>query len=724
MRVNPAASTPGHRSCGDRDGATPRSGVLEVFEQERGAALPIPDGQPGAGRALSAAGPGAPTEPLRAGQVAAAVAVAALPLGLAALASGEVFSRPLMVALHGALILFLVVIAGAAFAVQWYAAEAGLHEARGRFVGAAFLGLAVLEGYHLLAVPGMPGVAANATWDHGAAWWHGARGWMAVTLIAAAFVPRDSDHPLLRRGPIAAISLLAAGALFAVESAAVGPGTLFPPGGGTTLARAGSEVVLALLCVAGLLLHLRRYRASGEAMYLRVATALGLSAVGQVAYGLSHSGIDLLGITAHVYSAVAGWVVFDTFFVATVLDPYRRLAGTTRELAASNRYLEQLRGRIEGELAETIGRLAESTERETKARAELEAAIAAAPEAILVISPDGRVVRQNAMAERLFAEALDLHDDSVMSRWRLLKPRTTDGRPIALEDVPLERALRGETVRGFVMAIQPREKRGTWVSVSAAPIRAENRIVGAVAAVADVSALQELQGRQEDLLRAVSHDLRNPLQIVLIQAERLLRLVEGADKPRRAAEAVVAASRQMGGMIRDLVDVARMESGRLKLSCRSLDLRAWLPELVAMSAGVVDPARVRLSLPGDLPLAWADPERLDRVVLNLLTNAFAHSPAGAAVEIHAAAGEEELRVSVRDQGTGIPGSDLPHVFERFYRGPAGSGADGLGLGLFISRLLVEAHGGHIAVESPPGQGATFTFTVPLAVPMPTRGTRA
>ena len=337
-----------------------------------------------------------------------------------------------------------------------------------------------------------------------------------------------------------------------------------------------------------------------------------------------------------------------------------------------------------------------------------------------MISPDGRVVRQNAMAGRLFAEALDLHDDSVMSRWRLLRPRTTDDRPIALEDVPLERALRGETVRGFVMAIQPRGKPGTWVSVSAAPIRAENRIVGAVAAVADVSALQELQGRLEDLLRAVSHDLRNPLQIILLQGERLLRLSEGADRPRRAAEAVVAASRQMGGMIRDLVDAARMESGRLKLSCRSLDLRAWLPELVTMSAGVVDPARVRLSLPADLPLAWADPERLDRVVLNLLTNAFAHSPAGTEVEIRASAGEEELRVSVLDQGAGIPAADLPHVFERFYRGPAGSGADGLGLGLFISRLLVEAHGGHIAVESPPGRGATFTFTVPLAVPMPVR----
>ncbi len=722
MPVNAGPSTARSRICGDPDRATPLSGVIEPFAQGRGIAVPDREANP--------ADEGAPSGGGAAGRLhlshgLAAGAFAALPIVLAALLPERLASRPAMVALHGLLVLFVVVVAGSTFAVQWYAAQEGPEEARGRFVGAAFLGLAVLEGYHLLAVPGMPGVAADASWDHGAAWWHGARGWMGVTLLAAAFVPRRSSHPLLRRGPMAAISLLAAAILFAVESAAVGPGTLIPAGGGITWLRAGSEVVLALVCLAGLILHLLRHRATGEAMHLRLAEALGLSAIGQVAYGLSRTGIDFLGAAAHVYSAVAGWVVFDTFFVAAVLDPYRRLDGTTRELAASNRYLEQLRGRIEGELAETIGRLAESTERETKARAELEAAIAAAPEAILVISPDGRVVRQNAMAERLFAEASDPRDDSVMSRWRLLKPRTTDGRPIALEDVPLERALRGETVRGFVMAIRPRGRLGTWVSVSAAPIRAGNAIVGAVAAVADVSALQELQGRLEDLLRAVSHDLRNPLQIILLQGERLLRLSEGDEGPRRAASAVVAASRRMGGMIRDLVDAARMESGRLKLSCRSLDLRAWLPELVAMSAGVVDPARVRLSLPGDLPLAWADPERLDRVVLNLLTNAFAHSPAGAEVEIRAAAGEEELRISVHDRGGGIPAVDLPHVFERFYRGPAvGTAAEGLGLGLFISRLLVEAHGGRIAAESPPGQGATLTFTVPLAVPMPARGPRA
>jgi signal transduction histidine kinase len=481
--------------------------------------------------------------------------------------------------------------------------------------------------------------------------------------------------------------------------------------------RIAIEAVTVALAAAGLALHVLRYRRSGDWLFMRMAMALGLLALGEAADALSASPADALGLCAHLYAAVAGWLVYDALFAAAVLDPYVRLETATRELRASNAHLELLRGRIEGELAETIGRLAETTEREVKSRAELEAAIAATPEAILVYSPQGRILRQNELARRLFLAAQDLREDSVLSRWKALKPRTTDGRPVPLEEDPLARALRGETVRGCVLAIHPPGRKATWVSVSAAPIRAEDVLVGAVAAVADVSALQDLQSQLEDLLRSVSHDLRNPLQIVLLQGERLLRLAnaDGSEKVRHAATAVIAASRQMGSLIRDLVDAARMESGRQRLACQPLDLGTWLPGLLSLSAGAIDPARVRLDLPRDLPLAWADPARLDRVVLNLLGNALRHSPAGAEVLVSAAVRGDQVAVAVHDRGGGIAPEDLPHLFERFYRGKASVG-DGLGLGLYIVRLLVEAHGGRIRAESGPGAGSTFTFTLPLALP--------
>jgi len=672
--------------------------------------------------AASAAAP--PRAQLRARHALAGVALASLPVLLLALLPAGLLGEGLFHALHSALLLFLVVMGGATFAVQWYAASRGLEEPRGRFVGASFLGLAALEALHLLAVPGMPGILGATSWEHGVFWWHMARGWVALTLLAAAFLPRASSHPLLARGPLAAVSLLMVAILMAAEPWLVTPGSFIGPDGGGTRGRAALEALLALASLAGIALHTHRFRQTGEPLYLRTAQALGMVAIGQLAYALSRGQADLLGLGAHLYAAVSGYLIFDTLFAAAILDPYRKVAQSSRELAAANLYLEQLRGRIEGELAETIGRLADTTEREAKSRAELEAAIAAVPEAIVILSAQGMVTRQNAMARQLFTASRDLHDDSVLNRWKQLKPRTTEGKPLSMEEHPVLRALRGETVRGQVVEIQPPGKRATWISVSAAPIRADDQLVGAVAAAADVSALQELQSQLEDLLRAVSHDLRNPLQIILLQAERLLRLSEaegeGRDKERRAAAAVVAASRQMGAMIRDLVDAVRMEGGRLRLACQPLDLGAWLPALLSVSGGAVEPARVKLELPSDLPLCWADPARLDRVILNLLANALAHSPPGADVRVRAVALGGEVQLTVRDQGAGIAAADLPHIFERFYRGHSTRSGDGLGLGLFIARLLVDAHGGRIWAESIPGQGSAFTLTLPLAVPAPPR----
>jgi len=656
---------------------------------------------------------------LRTRHALAGLGLASLPVLFLALLPAGLLGDGLFHALHSVLLLFLVVMGGATFAVQWYAASRGLEEPRGRFVGASCLGLAALEALHLLAVPGMPGILGATSWEHGVFWWHMARGWMALTLLLAAFLPRSSDHPLLARGPLAAVSLVMVAILLAAEPHLVTPGSFIGPDGEGTRGRMALEALLVLASVTGIALHTRRFRQTGEPLYLRTAQALGMVAIGQVAYGLSRGQADLLGLGAHLYAALSGYLIFDALFAAAILDPYRKAADSTRELAAANAYLEQLRGRIEGELAETIGRLADTTEREAKSRAELEAAIAAVPEAIVILSPQGVVTRENAMARQLFSANQDLHGDTVLNRWRVLKPRTTEGKPLSLEEHPVLRALRGETVRGQVVEVQPPGKRATWISVSAAPIRSEGQLAGAVAAAADVSALQELQSQLEDLLRAVSHDLRNPLQIILLQSERLLRLAEGGgeerEKERRSAAAAVAASRQMSAMIRDLVDAVRMESGRLRLACQPLDLGAWLPNLLSVAGGAVDPSRVKLELAADLPLCWADPSRLDRVLLNLLANALSHSPAGADVRLRAAASGSEVQITVRDQGSGIAAEDLPHIFERFYRGHSSRSGDGLGLGLFIARLLVDAHGGRIWAESAPGQGSAFTFSLPQAL---------
>ncbi len=225
--------------------------------------------------------------------------------------------------------------------------------------------------------------------------------------------------------------------------------------------------------------------------------------------------------------------------------------------------------------------------------------------------------------------------------------------------------------------------------------------------------LRSLQEQREDLLRAVSHDLRTPLQVVLLHAERLKRAASADSAERRAAEAVAAAGRQMAAMIQDLVDSVHLESGKHQLAKQPIALQTFVSDLVAQVRGALDTDRVWLDLPPSLPSVSADPARLARVVHNLLGNALKYSAPGTDVEVRAVQSEREVVISFADQGVGIPPEDLPRVFERFYRGSQTARTDGLGLGLYISRLIVEAHGGRIWCESKLGAGSTFAFTLPI-----------
>jgi signal transduction histidine kinase len=227
--------------------------------------------------------------------------------------------------------------------------------------------------------------------------------------------------------------------------------------------------------------------------------------------------------------------------------------------------------------------------------------------------------------------------------------------------------------------------------------------------VVTIRRLRETTEQREDLLRAVSHDLRNPLQIVMLQAQRLLR--DPDERARRASAAVITATRRMDRMLRDLADSARAEGGHLELATRPVELRGFVAELLEASEGVLDAARVENAVPPGLPPVVADPDRLDRILVNLVGNALKYSQDR--VLVSAAREGEGVRVTVADRGAGISASDLPRIFERYYRGQRHEG-EGLGLGLFIVRKLVEAHGGRISAESRPGVGSTFTFTLPAA----------
>ena len=223
--------------------------------------------------------------------------------------------------------------------------------------------------------------------------------------------------------------------------------------------------------------------------------------------------------------------------------------------------------------------------------------------------------------------------------------------------------------------------------------------------------------RRDDMVRAVSHDLRQPLTVVQAQAQLLLRSLEqaGLAREKSSAAAIITSSQRMNTMIEELVESARLEAGQIRLNLQPIDLRSFMLDLKQRLAGTLETDRIRVEAPEGLPPVTADPDRLERILTNLLSNALKYSAPDTEVTVSLARADGEVITSVTDRGPGIAPEDLPNLFERYYRArPARERREGLGLGLYITRGLVEAHGGRIWVESELGKGSTFSFRLPAA----------
>ena len=262
--------------------------------------------------------------------------------------------------------------------------------------------------------------------------------------------------------------------------------------------------------------------------------------------------------------------------------------------------------------------------------AELDATICSIPDGVVIYGPSAEILRINAAAERMLGfspEELQLPLEERLARRRAETPA---GEPVPLEKALHLRALRGETVQGFIVAIHLSPAKTVWVSAGAAPIcTPDRRLLGAVATLTDITAIHELQEQLEDLLRTISHDLRAPLTVIQGQAQLLGRLLEAAGRDRRqrrSVEAIVAECRRMSLMIQDLVDSVRLESGQLRLRRRPVALRSFVADLLVRLTGVLDTGRVRVEIPEGLPRVRADPDRLERILINLLSNALKYSP--------------------------------------------------------------------------------------------------
>jgi signal transduction histidine kinase len=226
-----------------------------------------------------------------------------------------------------------------------------------------------------------------------------------------------------------------------------------------------------------------------------------------------------------------------------------------------------------------------------------------------------------------------------------------------------------------------------------------------------------LEARRQ-LVACVSHELRTPVATVRGYLESALERDEGVPSGLRAEmETMEREVARLQRLIEDLFTLSRAEVGRLELRLEPTDAGAVVRRLVDTVAPLAWGQRrveVHADVAPDLPPASADAHRLEQIVSNLLGNAVRHTPPGGLVAAVVVGEPETVRVEVRDTGEGIPPEDLPRVFERFYRGRNGDGPGRAGLGLALTKELVEAMAGSVEVASTPGEGSRFTVRLRLA----------
>ena len=227
---------------------------------------------------------------------------------------------------------------------------------------------------------------------------------------------------------------------------------------------------------------------------------------------------------------------------------------------------------------------------------------------------------------------------------------------------------------------------------------------------------------RDDMLAVVSHDLRNPVNAIVMLTGAVLQRDPDDGRPlmeREDVEAIRGAARQADGLIQDLQDVSRIANARLRVERRPVHLAEWLKESADIFEPVMEEAVLRFVRVIDepLPMVHADGHRIQQVLSNLLGNAVRFTPEGGEIVLTATRYESGVRISVRDTGPGVAAADVPRLFERYWQAPRLLRA-GSGLGLFIAKGIVEAHGGAIGVDSTSGNGSEFWFTIPSAAVLP------
>ncbi|WP_059170994.1 ATP-binding protein [Bacillus sp. FJAT-27445] len=254
-----------------------------------------------------------------------------------------------------------------------------------------------------------------------------------------------------------------------------------------------------------------------------------------------------------------------------------------------------------------------------------------------------------------------------------------------------------------------------WV-ILVTPLYSSKFIRGAVAVIRDMTEERKLDKLREDFIANVSHELRTPISMLQGYSEAIVDDIAGSDEEKKEmAKVIYDESLRMGRLVNELLDLSRLEAGHIQLNVEEINVPSFIAKIIRKFQGLAKENEVHLTFGANKPDYYfpLDADRIEQVLTNLIDNAMRHTPKDGIVDVVVQGDERGLQVQVADSGSGIPEEDLPFVFERFYKADKARtrGRAGTGLGLAIVKNIIEAHKGHISVQSKVGQGTTFSFFI-------------
>jgi len=354
----------------------------------------------------------------------------------------------------------------------------------------------------------------------------------------------------------------------------------------------------------------------------------------------------------------------------------------------------------------------------------LDAILEASADGVMILSPSFRVTRFNQALARLSglsaARAIgQSHDEVIVLRdiraGRSLSDAAAGGWPL------VTRSSAGLIASGPLYVegdLQRADGTRVSVGITYAPlIDREGRLVNVIANVRDITRFREADDLKNTFISIISHELKTPVALIKGYAGTLSREDANWDPHtvRESARIIEEEADRLRQQIDNLLDASRLQAGALKLNRGSVEVDAIARRQIELFRTQTVTHTLAADFPARFPTVQSDAARIEQVLNNLIGNAIKYSPSGGTIRVSGRVKPDTVEITVSDQGIGIPIEEQSHIFERFYRvdNALSRRAQGTGLGLYIARAIVEAHGGRIWIESTPGRGTSVSFSLPI-----------